>query len=428
MKHIACTIVAILLLSASSGCSEQEDPQAETAKKVDELAKKVDELKALVAELKQNRPGADERYAAWVNTNLVPGKTTVREVEDLFGRDYFNLDRPERDNVITLQYSVSDIAGKKLVLDFAADAPKERTVVWPQKPPKDAVLANLEFGYFLCGYCPHILVDDGHWRLEGKMLPGATGLERERSDTLTLPRAKAHKGKVRIKLANWAPETEYLDQVELGAVAAAYGQELDVDCRNKLYAWRSVKTITMPSPEVRAGKDQWRIPIDSGRRPSVLVLEVRNTERFQNAMCKAHRDETPEPNASLNVAGGAERVGVAPVGTKFFRRVVIPLTAGAREAQLSGPAGMWWVRRAWLGQGQPAHVAWLAPAECHGPANALAALLSRDGKRLRLLRDEVAELTFVLPAELRAPQRRPLFALRMFGYYEFAASALAATD
>src|SRR5262249_50291575 len=157
---------------------------------------------------------------------------------------------------------------------------------------------------------------------------------------------------------------------ELGAVAAEYGQELDVDCRNKLYVWRSTKAIAMPSPEVRAGRDQWRIPFDSDRRPSVIVLELRNTEKFQNDMRKAHRDEIPELNAFLDVAGSSERVVVAPVGTKFFRRVVIPLAAGAREVQLSGPAGMWWVRRAWLGQGQPAHVTWLAPVACNGPANA----------------------------------------------------------
>src|SRR5262245_54275919 len=115
-------LVFAFLVAAPTGCGQSQPRAAVNLKleeKIDVLSRKVDELNALVADLKLAKPDADERYRSWLATNLTPGKTTLSEVKSIFGMNYMNLDRPTRDNVLTIQYPVADLAGRKLVLDFA---------------------------------------------------------------------------------------------------------------------------------------------------------------------------------------------------------------------------------------------------------------------------------------------------------------------
>jgi hypothetical protein len=245
------------------------------------------------------------------------------------------------------------------------------------------------------------------------MLAGAIGPRRERSDTLALPRAQVVRGRVGVKLANWAPEIEHLDKLELGFVEAQPGEQLDCDANGTAYLWRESQVLPSPSPRTETGRDHWSMKFAPVPDPSVLVLELRNTEQFQDLAKRCYaRDE--EPSATLHVEG-ATRGEIGPIGTKFFRRVVVPLPANASEIRLHCPAGLWWVRRGWLGSGHPASMKWVSPfPNCEGAA----ALQARDGDRLRLGPGEEVESTFALP-EQASEDRNIRLALRLFGYYEF---------
>jgi len=54
----------------------------------------------------------------------------------------------------------------------------------------------------------------------------------------------------------------------------------------------------------------------------------------------------------MSLDGGCQEL--LPVGTKFLRRIVVPVSPTARALQIRAPHDMWLVRRAWLGQGQVA--------------------------------------------------------------------------
>lgn len=416
------------LVITLAGCQRAGDPQPaaeKTAKQLDELSRKVDELKSLLADMKQGKPGAEQNYHFWLDRNLTPGQSTLSDVERLLGARHFNLDRPDRDNVLTIQYSLDDIAGKKLVLDFTRQPQRENSLLRGLIVPTDPQAATSwvlekkwEFAFHLCGYCPHILVDKDGWQLDGKMLPGAIGVGRERTDTLVLPRAKMRHGSVNIKLANWAPEIEHLDQAELGVVLAEDGMQLDLDSHGQPYLWREHQAFHCTPPITRDGRDHWQLQVAANGRANVLVLEMRNTDTFQDLARQTYLQDDAEPEANLQIEG-AEVKTIAPIGTKFFRRVVVLLQADAREVRLSCPTGLWWVRRAWLGSGASAPMTWISPVH--------AKLESRDGQRLRLAQNQEVELAFPIKTDLR--ERSNLhFALRLTGYYEFVNRLLVAKD
>jgi hypothetical protein len=439
---ITCCLFGLIL----AGCSREkpEPAREDVGRKVDELTQKVAELHRLLAALRVPEPGAETRLRAWMKQHLVPGRTTLGEVRQLFGADCFDLDRPDREDILTIQYSLNEVSGKKLVLDFTCDRVARfgdfrqwfglPDLAFLFRPPASAPvlfpLLNAEIGYSICGFCPHILVEDGRWRLEGKMLPGAIGPRRESQDTLVLPRARPRQGKVRVRLANWAPEFEQIDQVELGVVSGREGQQVDVDARGEPYLWVPESGVALDPPEVHGGCDHWSIRRQAAASPSVLVLELRNTETFQNATCRAVREKAPAlPDAALAVEFDGGGQTLPAVGTKFFRRVVIPLPPGTEEVRLSGPAGLWWVRRAWIGQGGPAAaVRWFVPTAVHGPGASSELVAARDQRRLCLRREEQADLTFAIPAGAAAAAERQLFLLRLSGYYDFTAEALSSGE
>ncbi len=423
MHRLVLMTMSLLVLTLSGCRREVEKPATEeksTRQKLDDLSSKVDELKGLLVDLKQGNQGAEAEYRKWLDQNLAPGKTTLTDVQQLFGADYLNLDRPDRDDILTIQYPIDGLAGKKLVLDFTKQAPSEhwlfgRTYTSSKQGAFDfwCLQGRPEFSFAICGYCPHILVDADGWRLDGKILAGAIGPNRERSDTLVLPRARVRHEMVHVKLANWAPEVEYLDQLELGFVASQTGEDLDFDASGAAYLWQRKDTVQFAGPDARADRDHWQLKFDAQQRPELIVLEVRNTEKFQNLARECYSCNE-EPAADLQV-DGARPVVIPPVGTKFLRRVVIPVAADSSEIHLTCPAGLWWVRRAWTGSGKLVSMQWLSTSQDDAAG---AALQARDGRRLRLAPDKEAEISFRMPPGL-GNQNNLRFALRLFGYYEF---------
>jgi hypothetical protein len=151
----------------------------------------------------------------------------------------------------------------------------------------------------------------------------------------------------------------------------------------------------------------------------VIVLEVRNTGEFERAMRKVvFKNQAPWPRAGMALRfddGGCQEL--APVGTKFLRRVVVPVPAAARTLQLSAPEDMWLVRRAWLGQGGVAqNVAWVSATDAIGH-EVLGPLRDRNAPRLVLAPMQEVDLSFSGPAEL-ASKLHHRFVLRLCGYYE----------
>jgi hypothetical protein len=416
----------VAVLTSCQRTEPQPAADPTLTEKVDALSRQVEELKGLLAELKRAKPGAEERCRAWLDANLVPGKTTVKDVKTLLGPECTSLDRPERDELVTVQYPVGDPAGRTLVFDFVPDRKpiSELPELTPPLPRLGKIEGDgskynrYEFGLAICGFCPHILVDDGAWRLEGKMLPGAIGGARERADVLVLPRASVRSGSVRVKLANWAPEVEHLDDVALGVCEAADGDELDFDARQTPYLWRAKRACDVAPSESRQERDHWRFDGATGS-VSLLVLEMRNTEKFEKQMRQFHAGQGAEIDACLRGADGKHRI--APVGTKFFRRVVVPIPGDGSAVAFTAPAGLWWIRRAWLADGHVASMKWLQPSRADGSAHALSALQMRDGNRLRLGQHEEATVTFAVPDGEPASRR---FALQLSGYYEFARDLL----
>src|SRR5205809_210229 len=105
----ACFICIFLGTTlASCGKAAPDAAQADLERKVDDVARKTDELRALLLELKQ-RPAADAELRAWLDRNLIPGQTTLGEVRGLFKLDNFDLDRPERDDILTVQVPLDDV-------------------------------------------------------------------------------------------------------------------------------------------------------------------------------------------------------------------------------------------------------------------------------------------------------------------------------
>lgn len=349
-------------------------------------------------EVRRDYPRESAALEKWLKQNVIPGLATRQEIIAIFGHRYVNLDRPRRDGIVTLQYDLRSLGVRGweeyLLVDFDAD---------------QHVLSYCSFSLSVCGFCPHVFADGGAWRLEGKLLAGCVGKEREGVDTLLLPRATTRGGRVRVLLANLAPEVEFIDRVALGCVNLAAGEELDTDVSGRPFTW----TPTRAFPDAR--EEERCISLDGPAAGRVLVLEVRNTTAFEAAMRGHLLGGGPEPagtKLALHFDGGAG-LALPPVGTKFLRRVVVPVPPGAHAVRV--PANPFWtVRRLWVGVGRAAEARWYTPA---GSGTNTDLLREADGRRLRLGPAEKTILTFEVPKP--AGPARLGFLLRMSGYYEF---------
>jgi hypothetical protein len=336
-----------------------------------------------------------------MDQTFLRGGTTRQEIVGIFGPWYRNLDRPlHRDGVVAIEY---DLPG----LGVQPGQNREETLSF-EFDGKDRLL-DYGFVYAICGFCPHVFADDGAWRLEGKLLAGCVGRGREGTDTLLLPRAAARQGKVRVQLANLAPEVEYIDAVALGCLSLAAGEELDADAAGRAFVWKPTRTILGPPGD-------GRVSLDGPRQGRVLVLEVRNTTAFEKAMRGHLLGGAAEPAGTalaLRFDDGGART-IPPVGTKFLRRVVVPVPPRAGGVRLEAGNPLWLVRRLWVGSGRSAEaeVRWRAPG---GEASLLR---QRDGRRLRLDPMQRAVVTFDAPDAPGGAARRG-YLLRMTGYYDF---------
>jgi hypothetical protein len=375
-----------------------------------------EELQVILADLWERKDEktwgrAWESFNDWMARNVVRGQTTRAQVLTWFGTEHRDLDRPERDEVQTITYTLfgdwSD--GSYLVFDF---------------DPRTGILQDWHTYNAICGFCPHVEAYDGRWRLEGKMLAGRIDPSREGPDTLLLPRLVLHDRKLRICLANWAPETEYLDQVQLGMVPCQRDCEVDVDGDGQIYVWKEACKIEMEPLREGNGSDEWALALGEPVSGRALVLEARNTGEFETAMCRAVFTPCATwPSAELNLHfDDGTRQQLQPVGTKFLRRIVVAVPPSAQTVKIGAPGSMWLVRRAWLGQGRLAQdVTWLSASQASGDeADALRLLRARDRHRLVLRPGQEVYLGFVAPLT-GAEHSHHRFVLRMWGYYEFLA-------
>jgi hypothetical protein len=378
------------------------------------IKRTAEELEAILAELRE--PACSEtwiqarsRLDDWMARNVVRRQTTKTDILTWFGTEYHDLDRPQRDKVRTIEYWLYGEWTNEgyLVLDF---------------DPHMKILQDWHVAESICGFCPHILADDGQWRLEGKMLAGRIGSSREGADTLLLPRLAPQNRSLHIRLANWAPETEYLDQVQLGTVPCKPDYEVDMDGEGRIYVWKETRNVEIVPIREGAGRDEWALALGRLESGRVIVLEARNTGEFETAMRKAvFTPGAPWPPADLTLRfDDGTRQELRPVGTKFLRRIVVPVPPSARRLQISAPSKTWFVRRAWLGQGEVARdVVWLSATDASGvEADALRLLRDRDKHRLVLAPRQEVDLGFVAPAT-DAENSHHRFVLRLWGYYEF---------
>lgn len=345
----------------------------------------------------------------WLSEVLVKGQTTRGDILALLGPALKDLDRPKRDAVVTAQYQLgSHTAFTTLVFDFDA---------------KTGVLTDWSTSQAICGFCPHVFADDGRWRLEGKLLAGCIGRDRESRDTLVLPRLVERNGRVQVKVSNLAPETEYADQVLLGMVPLDDGEELDVDSDGRPVAWRSTRELPVTRESADGPFAASTFDLDHRSPGGLIVLEVRNTSDFESAMRGFFLEKGDEPSFTkiqIQFDGGPP-IRIAPVGTKFLRRVAVCIPVGAKQLQLRFRDEMWLVRRMWIGTGRTVDSAieWQTPVAVHGPtAGALDLISAVDGQRLTLEPQDEFEFGF-RPPDRRAETARFGYVLRMTGYYEF---------
>jgi hypothetical protein len=334
-------------------------------------------------------------FVRWYQANFKPGKTYQAEVIAVLGRRYKDLDRPARDGIRTIEYHLADLGISVPVPGLNRTSTQWLVLDFDTRTNRLIKKGTREISGPICGFCPHVFALDAvGWRLEGKLLAGCVGASAEGTDTLLLPRATSREGTVRVRLANLAPEIEYLHDALLGAVRLEAGEELDLADDGRPFVWTSER-------ELRDAPAVVRVPGSGAGR--VLVLEVRNTSAFEVAIRAHLLDGGPSVAATLTVTfdDGTTQT-VRPVGTKFLRRVVVPVPAGAGYASLEMPGSYWLVRRAWTGSGRCAEeeALWRRP--------------SADVDRWQLGPDEAVNLTFPAPEGGRWG-----YVLRLAGYYEF---------
>lgn len=330
-----------------------------------------------------------EKAEKWLVERLKPGQTTKTEVFQLLGDPKkqktkapifaHDLDRPERDEIEVFQYllAIPDLAN--------------RTSLKVQFDSRSGILLDFGISHAICGFCPHIFAHDGeNWRLEGKMLAGRIGASRTGHDSLILPRLKPKNGVAKVRISNIAPEIERLHDPQLLAVALREGEELDVDHFGDPAVWTPKEEGDLAELRMSGGE--------------VLVLEIANTAELEKYLRGVFLDGEPTDRSTDLVVdfGHVGTVEIPAVGTKFLRRVVVPIPAGARRAELGGEQSFWFVRRAWTG-GQASiedRSTWISP--------------KRGPHEFELNPLESVDLEF--PIEM---SERLGFALRLNGFYTF---------
>jgi len=310
----------------------------------------------------------------------------VRIFGDPLDKVTFTLDRPDRDNVISLQFPIPNYhLYTHLVLHFDRETKK---------------LIQTEVSFAICGFCPHVYALDGNWRLEGKMLAGCVGSDNSGTDTLLLPRLRAENGTLRVKVANLAPEVEHLRDLTLGSVPLQAGEELDIDSEGNPAVWT-------PAQEFAATWENGAV-IAPAAGSQVLVLEVKNSAEFETAMRRAFLDghpESRETNLSIHFDNGSV-TRVRPVGTKLLRRVVVEIPPGATQARIVAEGDFWSMRRFWTGmKGNPERtIEWNASS----PEGSMT---------LHPMEEQI--LKFTAPVKPLPAGWRWGYCLRMSGYYDF---------
>lgn len=330
----------------------------------------------------------------WVEKRLKNGETTLDEAVRIFGdpmdkeasNGISNLDRPDRDKLISLQFPIPNYhLYTHLVLHFDPDSKK---------------LIETEVSYAICGFCPHVYAFDGNWRLEGKMLAGCIGSENSGTDTLLLPRLRAENGALRIKVANLAPEIEFVRDLKLASIPLQAGEELDTDSEGNPVVWT-------PTQEFAATWENGAVMAPAAGS-QVLVLEVKNSAEFETAMRRVFLDgqeESRETNLSIHFDNRTV-TQVRPVGTKLLRRVVVEIPPGATQARIVAEGDFWSMRRFWTGaKGNPERTTAWSTSSPQGSIT------------LHPMEEQVLE--FPAPAELLPAGWRWAYALRMSGYYDF---------
>jgi hypothetical protein len=207
-----------------------------------------DELKAILTRFRTPESGealgeAWHSFESWMAKIAVRSRTTRADIVACFGKNQQDLDRPPRDGIQTMEYLLYGdgvVQGEYVVFDF---------------DPETGILQDWHTSSWICGFCPHILASDGQWRLEGKMLAGRVGPSREGPDTLLLPRLVPRDQALRIRLANWAPEMEYIDQVQLGVVPCDCGWEVDMDGEGQPNVWKEMHRVELEPAREDAGRD-----------------------------------------------------------------------------------------------------------------------------------------------------------------------------
>ena len=339
-----------------------------------------------------------EAFKTWFARTVSKRKTTRAEVTAILGPHARDLDRPDRDGVKTYQYFLGPPGNTGrwyyLVLDFDASTD---------------VLLDWGISYAICGYCPHVYARDhaGSWRLEGKLLAGCVGKRNAGTDVLVLPRGAWRDADTAVKLVNCAPEVEHLEKPELASVPLRPGEELDVALDGKLAVWRPRKECPVQLRSEGDGRAVARIAVGPEPKPDVVVLELKNTAAFEAAMRRQFLAGGGDlPRACLIVKQDARAArSVRPVGTKFLRRVVVPLSGKARQIELSAQEGLWFIRRLWFGslRRHPLRLRW-RPA--------------REVTQCRLEPMTYRILRFPPPEDHGRGQRLG-HAIRLHGYYEF---------
>ncbi len=414
-------MVSILSTMVATGCNSQNNSAVTAAFKQSDLP--VPEFLAVPAALKPAlisvRRGEsslayqlvwkhEELLKKWLFSVIEKNRTSGDDIIAILGPHIIDLDRPDRDSILTKQYFMGDSwISLTLVIDL---------------DPGSNVITDWSISYAFCGYCPHIFSFDCNWRLEGKMLAGCMGSDQEGIDTIRLPRLVAQDDQLRIRISNLAPEIEHIDQVLLGSVQLSLSEELDVSFDGRPYIWTPVDDRGRELEQESKLSAEYSIVLGDGPENRVAVFEFRNTSAFEKSMRDfvfGRRFNPISAEIHLQFDNG-KSLDLKPVGTKFIRRIVVPIPSKATQLIIRCPAGYWLVRRLWLGTGRDvaSEMKWCDPFTAIGPDDDSLMLMShRDKQRLRL--DPMQESIVSFQPTISSKSKRSAYVLRMTGFYEF---------